>query len=810
MAVEPLKAAVAVGGGMTSSPAVEPYPETGTAPAPEAPGSSAREDDFFAHAPKMVPVFPVQAVANAVAASQAARIPDMVADLTAPLALSVVAKRNPPAPDQGSGEIVQVAPPVVPDARTSSARVDRPKKRLSVPGTTGKSSPAKPLLICAALGMVAIILICSNHAQLLSGFSDQGIWLIKWKSIGMQDRNFYVQLQRQGNTISGTPVLPGGDSFNGFIYNDGTISLTQKQSFARLHPAKLAGAGDLQGGTFEGKIVAGGFGNWSARRMTWMQLMFQPPSAEWLRDQFAKTMLGFLLLSCVLVYASLKLFGPNGYVNIKSRKQYVPTRYKAEHARMLSQYGKAITAGSLPLGTRVDWAPWHFAARTLSLPAEVRRKDPHILAVGGTGKGKTRLLAGMAMHDIECGDRAVIIVDPDGALSDLVARRIAAHADCADIVKRLRIIDGTREEPLSFNPIREPVDGQLQNMASSVVAGFRAIYTPLPGAQQTWTQQTAHILRSALLLLSVNGRNLSDLPILLTDNDERDILLQKVEARKDESAELSMICESWSRYRKLARSEHWLDWVEPILNRVQPVLGDPKLNAIIATDKNDVDFRKVLENQGIVILKLPRARFGDHASLVGSLLVASVQNAALSLSSEDESRFPASIYLDDFSHFIDKEMFQQVTGDTRRYGLGLVCAARSLQDIPEDYRNLVMNNVGTLATFACAPKDAEALGKQMFRVDGRQAKQRTIGNIFNAVNTTISNYDLISDEEKLNIDRIIGQDDRTYFCYRVGSVAGCFNLRAPEFREVERDSVDVKLLAQAYRPYKDKQVKKGD
>lgn len=777
--------------------------------------ASEQAADFFANAVNMIPALrsaptppavaeqtapppapPPAVVPQAVAKQQADPPPSIVANAVA----KSTAADSPPAVAKRA-KSAEPEPAVILPEPTKNARQRRESAKSA---SAGKPASRQPFVLGAAI-LTAIILMAVTQTPLLSGYSDEGIWQVQYTTLGVKTRSFFVHLQRRGTGLTGTPVSAGGDGLSGIALDNGTVSLGQRSLVPGQRGLRFDGQGNLSEGRLSGWIMSGGRGTWEANRRDFFYLLVHPPSGEWLRDLFLKSLLGFLLLSFGLIGASVKIFGPNGYINIKSRKQYVPTRHKGDQNKWLSQYGRGLTAGSLPLGTRIDWAPWHLAPRRLNLPADLRVTNPHILAVGGSGKGKTRLLAGMAVHDIECGDRAVIIVDPDGALSDLVVRHIARHPDVAELTRRLRIIDGTRDLPLAFNPIREPSDGQLQNMASSVVAGFRAIYTPAPGQQQTWTQQTAHILRSALLLLAVNGRSLGDLPTLLTDNDERDLLLQTVEARKNECAELLMISESWSRYRKLARSEQWLDWVEPILNRLQPVLGDPKLNAIISSGKHDVDFRSVLENQGVVIVKLPRARFGDHASLVGALVVGCVQNAALSLSHEDDAcRHPASLYLDDFSSFLDKDMFQLVSNDTRRYGLGLICSTRSLQEIPEDYRNYVVNNVGNMAAFACAPKDAEALGKQIFRVDGRQAKQRTIQHIFNAVNTAISNYDLIADEEKLNMDRIIGQEDRTFFWYKVSSVAGVFNMRAPDFQDIDRDSVDMKLLARAYRPYKDK------
>jgi hypothetical protein len=89
------------------------------------------------------------------------------------------------------------------------------------------------------------------------------------------------------------------------------------------------------------------------------------------------------------------------------------------------------------------------------------------------------------------------------------------------------------------------------------------------------------------------------------------------------------------------------------------------------------------------------------------------------------------------------------------------------------------------------------LGPQMFRVDGRKVKHQTIQNVFNKVNTS-PQFELISDEEKLNIDRVVGQEERTYFCYRVGTVAGVFHMKTPEFKDVEDKDVNYDLIDTMY------------
>ncbi|MBX9686622.1 MAG: hypothetical protein K2X27_07960 [Candidatus Obscuribacterales bacterium] len=102
-----------------------------------------------------------------------------------------------------------------------------------------------------------------------------------------------------------------------------------------------------------------------------------------------------------------------------------------------------------------------------------------------------------------------------------------------------------------------------------------------------------------------------------------------------------------------------------------------------------------------------------------------------------------------------------------------------------------------MAIFALAKKDGDMLGPQMFRVDGRKVKHQTIQNVFNKVNTS-PQFELISDEEKLNIDRVVGQEERTFFCYRVGTVAGVFNMKTTEFKDIPEKDINMDIVEQIF------------
>jgi hypothetical protein len=508
----------------------------------------------------------------------------------------------------------------------------------------------------------------------------------------------------------------------------------------------------------------------------------------------------FLFIGFAIVMASFKLFGPNGLVNIWAKKEYIPSQFKSSHNKMIWEMGKPIRPGSVPLGDRIDWSILQFyKPKKLAIPKDLRNTNPHILILGGGDKGKSRLMANMIAHDIQDHDRAVVVIDSDGGLVDLILRWITSQPHKQHYVDQVMLIDPTHSGSISpaYNPLEMPEDGDLQAAASAIVFGFKAVYTEAPGSQTQWNQQTANILRNAALLLMVNGKTLTDLPVLLSDNDFRDVLLDNIEKRKDEHVEFISLLETWNQYKRLARTDQWINWVEPILNRVTPMLSDSRIRSILTKPKGDLNLRNVISQGKTLLVKVPHGHLDQNADLLGSLIVTGLKQAALSLANSGNQQHPCALYLDEFDNFIEKETFEACTHETSKFQLGLTCAVKTLQHLPEDFRNQLSINVGTICAFALGKKDADMLGPQMFRVDGRKIKHQTMQNIFNRVNSSF-HFELISDEEKLNIDRVIGLEEKTYFCYRVGTIAGVFLLKAFDFPDIPDDHVDHALIKQLY------------
>lgn len=513
-------------------------------------------------------------------------------------------------------------------------------------------------------------------------------------------------------------------------------------------------------------------------------------------------MLAGVLIGFGVIIASVMLwiFHPHGKLNRMSKEEYIPSQYKNQHNKMVREWAKPLKRGSVPLGTRTEWRIWKpWVAKTMSIPPDSRESNPHMIVLGGSDIGKTRLLANMVCSDIESEDRAVVVIDSDGELTDLVSKWAAAHPKGQEISKRVMIIDPTyKGGSISYNPL-EPLDNvNFIDAASAIVHGFKAIYTEPQGSQSQWSQQTANILRNAAMLLMANNKTLTDLPTLLQDNDFRDILLETVERRRDERTEYATLIDSWGQYKKLARTDQWITWVEPILNRVTPTLSDPRIRPILTKPVSDLRLQDLIINKQVLLIRIPQGQLDQNGNLLGSLIVTGIKQAAMSLANyHEDSQQPCSIYLDEMNNFIEKETIEALTQETDKFKIGIIGCCKTLQHLPEDFRNQIIINVGTLLAFSLSKKDADMIGPQIFRVDGRKIKHRTIGNFFNQVNTSPT-FELISDEEKLNIDRVVGQEQRRFFCYRVGSVAGTFNLKSHDFPDPPKAKIKKKLIEEMH------------
>ncbi len=328
----------------------------------------------------------------------------------------------------------------------------------------------------------------------------------------------------------------------------------------------------------------------------------------------------------------------------------------------------------------------------------IRRDDRrrHLAIIGKTGMGKTTLLQNLIASDIEAG-RGVALIDPHGDLADSVLESVP-KSRTNDVV----LFDaGDRDYPLSFNPLACLDPEQRPLVASGVVSVFKKLYG------DSWGPRLEHILRNSLLaLLEIPDTSLLSLQRLLSD----------LHYRKTIVGHLSdpVVRAFWETEFARWKPNFQAEAVAPIQNKVGQFLSQPIVRSIVGQSQSRLHLREVMDQGRILVVNLSKGRLGEDAStLLGSLLVTSVQLAAMSRAEIPESdRLDFSLYVDEFQNFAT-ESFATILSEARKYRLHLTIANQYLAQLEEHTAEAVFGNVGSLLSFQVGASDAEILAEQL-------------------------------------------------------------------------------------------------
>lgn len=153
--------------------------------------------------------------------------------------------------------------------------------------------------------------------------------------------------------------------------------------------------------------------------------------------------------------------------------------------------------------------------------------------------------------------------------------------------------------------------------------------------------------------------------------------------------------------------------VSSVLNKVGPFLSNPILRGIVGQSKSRVKLREIMDDGRVLIVNLSKGRMGEDASnLLGSLMLSSLQIAAMSRADTEESdRRPFFAYVDEFQNFAT-ESFATVLSEARKYGLALTLAHQYIDQVDEKTRGAVFGNVENLLCFRVGSSDAEVLAEE--------------------------------------------------------------------------------------------------
>jgi len=345
--------------------------------------------------------------------------------------------------------------------------------------------------------------------------------------------------------------------------------------------------------------------------------------------------------------------------------------------------------------------------RSFGIAREDRRR--HLYIVGKTGVGKTTLLQTQIVADIEAG-RGVCLIDPHGDLAETIVRFIPRRRT-NDVI----LFDAAdREYAVSFNPLACNDEERIDQTTSGVVSAFRKIY-------DSWGPRLEDTLRNAVFATVEQGGTLRTVLSLLSDEPFCERLVQNT---RDDLVRSFWIDEfaNWNdRYRTEA--------VAAIQNKIRPFLTNRSLRAIVGQSRSSLDLRQIMDQEQVLIVNSSKGRIGeDNSTLLGALLVASIQQAAMSRADvlEDQRR-DFYLYVDEFQDFTTGS-FATILSEARKYRLNLTVAHQYLKQLDDQTAGAVFGNVGSIVAFQVGSDDAEVLAQQLSKFD-EQLKPQDLTNL---------------------------------------------------------------------------------
>lgn len=330
----------------------------------------------------------------------------------------------------------------------------------------------------------------------------------------------------------------------------------------------------------------------------------------------------------------------------------------------------------------------------------------HHYIIGQTGTGKSAFLSWMARQDIRNGE-GVCVIDPHGDLIEDLLQFVPKER-ARDVV----IFDPSdQERPMGLN-ILEANTPQQMDMASSQAT---EIFIKLFG-DEIFGPRIQHYFRNACLTLMEDeeeGATLIDVPRIFVDDDFMKYKVSKVK---------NPVVKSFWEHEYASTGERERQEMIPYFSaKFGPFITNTIMRNTIGQTRSAFDFRKIMDEGKILLIKLSKGAIGDlNTQLLGLVIVARLQMAAMSrVDIQEEKRRDFFLYVDEFQSFAT-DSFCSILSEARKYHLALIMAHQYINQLvtskfgvtSTQIRDAVFGNVGTMMSFKIGAEDAEYMAKE--------------------------------------------------------------------------------------------------
>lgn len=330
--------------------------------------------------------------------------------------------------------------------------------------------------------------------------------------------------------------------------------------------------------------------------------------------------------------------------------------------------------------------------RQVDVPDTTREQGFYV--VGRRGMGKSTFLEALIAQDIYNG-AGVGVFDPHGTLVEAVLNRIP-ESRINDVV----YLDASDTE-YAFGLNLFAATGELARAVDGVVQAFKKVWGV--GEDASWGPLLEDLLSNIThTLMESQGYTLAEIPALLYKPEFRQRLTQGLSNW--------VVRDFWEYDWNPLTNRQQIQDRRSTTNKVRAFLRDPVLLHVLGQVETTVDFRAVMDESKILLVKLPLGQIGETAvSLLGSLMIGQILTAAMSREA-DQATPMFYLYADEFQRFATPA-FATLIDETRKYRVATTIAHQRLNQLDYTYRSAALGSVN-FALFQLTGDDASEFAIQ--------------------------------------------------------------------------------------------------
>lgn len=322
----------------------------------------------------------------------------------------------------------------------------------------------------------------------------------------------------------------------------------------------------------------------------------------------------------------------------------------------------------------------------------------HTYIVGQTGTGKSSLLLNMIMQDIEAG-KGVGVLDPHGELIDEVISRIPRHR-----VKDVYYINPENAETvvgLNMLHYRDEID--RDSAVNHLLEIFYRLYSQVPEAMGPAFEM---YFRNAALLEMADAEKVPMLDGVLRVFSDKEYRHKQLEKCTD-----PLVKGFWDMAQKSTGDAGLENFAPYITNKLSRILYNKLIRRMLLQGGSTIDFEEILNGRRILLVDLCKGKLGDMSSSFLAMVISSMIQRAAFLRTTAQNKHQLAdfyLYIDEFQN-VATDSFVTILSEARKYRLNAILANQYVHQIPDDVREAVWGNVGTIISFRAGSQDAKLL-----------------------------------------------------------------------------------------------------